>query len=146
MPVGETSLSTLLATLRPTLTPTTYVFTTLSHPNTPDPSLLHSSIMTFLETEGLTLILPEQVAVQHKLEYIYRSRQIILDVHSGLDAVGFMAHISTKLAEEGFSVNPVSAYYHDHLFVKAEDAEAVMEVLRRIRADAGGNFKVEADG
>jgi uncharacterized protein len=141
MPVGETSLSNLLTTLRPTLTPTTYVFTTLSDSDTPGPSLLRASIMTFRENEGVTLILPEDVAAKHQLKYIYRSRQIILDVHSSLDAVGFMAHIATKLAEEGFSVNPVSAFYHDHLFVKAEDAEAVMEVLRRIRVEAGGSAR-----
>ncbi|KPI35658.1 uncharacterized protein AB675_4775 [Cyphellophora attinorum] len=142
MPIGETSLVKLLATLKPTLTTHTFVFVTLAPSSPKLSSLLQSSIMTFRENEGVTLILPEDVAAEHQLHYIYRSRQIILDVHSSLDAVGFMAHIATKLAGEGFSVNPVSAYYHDHLFVKADDAEAVMKVLRRIRRTLAATLKL----
>jgi len=56
-------------------------------------------------------------------------RMIALSVRSSLDAVGFLAAISQKLAEHEISVNAISAYYHDHLFVPTAQAERVMELL-----------------
>ena len=64
------------------------------------------------------------------LPYTSVFRLITLSVHSSLDAVGFLAAITSKLAEHSISVNPVSAYYHDHLFVPAAQAEEVMELLQ----------------
>lgn len=135
---GELSLSALLRSLKPNLRPDIYVLATL--PSTtlatlPAP-LLASALLTFAEAEGLTLILPEQVASANNVAYTYPCRQITLDIHSSLEAVGFMAAISTRLAKEGFSANPVSAYYHDHLFVKAEEADRVLEVLKDIAKEA----------
>lgn len=51
-------------------------------------------------------------------------------VHSSLSAVGFLAAITGKLAERGISVNPVSAYDHDHLFVPVSRSDEVMELLQ----------------
>lgn len=50
-------------------------------------------------------------------------------VFSILEAVGFLATITNKLAENNISVNAVSAYYHDHLFVTTDKAEQAMHVL-----------------
>ena len=44
-------------------------------------------------------------------------------------AIGFIAAISSKLAAAGLSVNPVSAYYHDHLFVLWAERERALAVL-----------------
>jgi hypothetical protein len=52
-----------------------------------------------------------------------------LTVHSSLEAVGFLAAITARLAETGISVNVVSAFYHDHLFVPHDRAD---EALARI--------------
>ncbi|EKD51400.1 MAG: hypothetical protein ACD_62C00265G0006 [uncultured bacterium] len=57
---------------------------------------------------------------------------ITLTVHSGLDAVGFLARISTALAEAGISLNAVSAFYHDHLFVPVDRAGEAMVALERL--------------
>lgn len=135
---GELSLSALVRTLNPTVHPETYVWATLPS-NTlstlPAP-ILASALFTFAEKEGLTVILPLTVATTNNVTYTYPSRQITLDVHSSLEAVGFMAAISTRLAKEGFSSNPVSAYFHDHLFVKAEEADRVVDALKALASDA----------
>lgn len=59
---------------------------------------------------------------------------ISLMAHSSLDAVGFLAAITAKLAAAGISVNPVSAFYHDHLFVPFDKAEMAMNLLSEFSA------------
>jgi len=44
--------------------------------------------------------------------------------------VGFLAAITTMLAAKDISVNAVSAYFHDHIFVPYERREDAMECLR----------------
>jgi len=50
-------------------------------------------------------------------------------VHSALDAVGFLAAVTTRLAEAGISVNAVSAFHHDHLFVPEHRADEALQLL-----------------
>ncbi len=83
----------------------------------------------FREKEGLTLILNRDQADNANIPYTSIFKLITLSVHSSLDAVGFLATITSKLAEKGISVNPISAYYHDHLFVPASRVTEVMELL-----------------
>jgi hypothetical protein len=54
---------------------------------------------------------------------------ITLMVSSALDAVGFMAAVTAVLSKAGISVNPVSALYHDHLFVPAARAADAINLL-----------------
>lgn len=91
-----------------------------------------SPICQFREAEGITLILTKQEAEQVSLNYEFVSKMITLSIHSNLEAVGFLAAITGKLAQNGISVNPVSAYYHDHLFVPSEKAEQVMQLLTQM--------------
>lgn len=132
--IGETDLATLLRSMRPVLHPQIYVFATLKVgeelPNSINP------IMTFREGEGLTLILLETEARAAGLAGTFRSRMITLRAHSSLSAVGFLAAITSRLAEVGLAVNPVSAYFHDHLFVPAERAEEALAILRSLAAES----------
>jgi len=124
---GETDLSKLLATMRPRIAPAVYVFATVP-PGAPIPGNLNP-VMSFRESEGTTLILTEADARSAGLVSIFPSRMITLDVHSSLEAVGFIAAIATRLAAAGIGVNPVAGYFHDHLFVPAERADEAMEIL-----------------
>lgn len=87
------------------------------------------AICIFREAEGVTLILEQEEADRRNLGYEQQWAWITLTVHSSLAAVGFIAAIATRLAQAGVSVNPVSAYYHDHLFVPWEQRELVMRLL-----------------
>ena len=60
---------------------------------------------------------------------------ITLDIHSSLAAVGFLAAVAGHLAGHGMGVNPVSGYYHDHLFVPEDRAD---DAMRALHALAGG--------
>lgn len=117
-------LPTLLASMTPTIAPETYVFVSVSQV----PSLLRP-LMTFREGERITLILTQAEAEAANLPYLFESRMITLNVHSALEAVGFLAEITTRLAAAGIAVNPVSAFYHDHLFVPAARARDTMTIL-----------------
>ena len=124
-------LSTLLGSMDPVLDPRTFVFVTM--PEAPG-DLASKAIMTFKEKEGITLILEEGDATG--LEAVFESRMITLNVHSALEAVGFLAAIVPRLAEAGMGVNPVAAFHHDHLFIPAGRAEDAMAILKAIAAEA----------
>lgn len=131
---GETSLSTLLSTLTTVLHDPTYVFLTLL-PATPVPPSLHIR-MLFYESEGTTIITTKESAVEHNLEYSFPCRMITLNVHSSLEAVGFMAAVTTALTERGIGTNPVSGFFHDHLFVPLGKEKEALEVLTRLAKEA----------
>ncbi|TJW82936.1 MAG: ACT domain-containing protein [Mesorhizobium sp.] len=133
---GETDLQKLLASMTPQLLPEICVFATLApgvaKPNGLDP------VMSFREWEGLTLIVPEDQAEAAGLAGTFRCRMITLNIHSSLEAVGFLAAITTRLAAAGMGVNPVSAFYHDYLFVPADRAEEALAILQQLATDSAG--------
>lgn len=124
---GEMNLPTLLQNMRPELQKDEYVFCSI------DPAVASglrlSPIGQFHEDEGLTLILAKDEAEANQLEFTYRCRKITLKVHSSLQAIGFLAVVTEKLAQQGISVNAISAYFHDHLFVPSDKAEDAISGL-----------------
>jgi len=130
---GELSLTTLLQSLTPLLHPQTFVWATMHSM----PPLDLDFQMIFREREGFTVIYSRPIADEYSLNYTFRCRMITLNVHSSLEAVGFMAVISNRLKELQIGVNPVSAYYHDHIFVPVGYEDRVMQVLRSIAEEAG---------
>lgn len=131
---GETNLNTLLRDMTAHLHPETYVFATLPV-GAPVPATANPR-MVFHEAEGTTLILLKSEADALSLPSEFPCRMITLDIHSALEAVGFIARIANVLAEEGMGVNPVAGYFHDHLFVpedRAEDAIRALKTLSGVR-------------
>jgi uncharacterized protein len=131
---GETDLNKLIATMHPELRDGTYVFVTMPLDKADSGRL--EAVMSFREDEGLTMIVAEQAAATAGLEGVFPCRMVTLTVHSALNAVGFLAAITTRLAAAGISVNAVSAFFHDHLFVPAGRAEETVEILCRMAAAA----------
>ncbi|MCG2630145.1 ACT domain-containing protein [Bradyrhizobium sp. WYCCWR 13023] len=124
---AERDLTALLQNMKPELRLGIFVFCTIpptaSIPGTVTP------LLTFREQEGTTLVIPLEEAEAAGLNHAFASRLITLTVHSALDAVGFLAAITAPLAEAGISVNAVSAFHHDHLFVPADRADEAMALL-----------------
>ena len=128
---GETNLDELIRSMSAVLVEGVFVFVTLQADEIP-PGL--TPRMTFEEAEGTTLILPKGDAEAHSLPFEFPCRMITLNIHSSLEAVGFMARIATELAKHDMGVNPVSGFYHDHLFVPDGREEDAMAVLKDMAA------------
>jgi len=131
--VGETQLRRLLSGMRPVLAPGIFVFVTLPDGRCPEEL---DPLMSFREAEGLTLILRASEAAERGLSGTFPCRLITLKIHSSLDAVGFLAAITARLAARGIGVNPVAAFHHDHLFVPAHRAEEALEALLALAAES----------
>lgn len=132
---GEMDLKTLLATMQPVLLEARYVFCSVKQEQYNELAL--EPLGTFREQEGVTLIITEEQASQAGLSFDSSWACISLMVHSSLSAVGFLAVLTSRLAQACISVNAVSAFYHDHLFVPWESREIAMQVLEATVA-AGG--------
>ena len=139
--IGETNLSLLLSTLQFTVHPNVFVFATtpIDVSSSPQSEMPPSAIqMSFREAEGTTVIttLDNLKKYCSDLDYQFPCRMITLQVHSSLEAIGFMAIIASKLADRGITCNAVSGYYHDHLFVPVAMMDDALEVLTKIAEDA----------
>ncbi|MGJ4928068.1 ACT domain-containing protein [Bradyrhizobium sp. HKCCYLS2038] len=122
---AERDLDCLLCSMAPELQDGVFVFCTVA-PEVGPPAGL-TPLMLFREREATTLIVRREDAERAGLSYQFAARLITLTVHSALDAVGLLAAVTTALAAAGISVNAVSAFHHDHLFVpEARAHEAVL--------------------
>lgn len=124
---GITDLEQLLESAEPSLDAEEYVF--VSTQATYGEHTDWQPLATFNEDEGLTFIVRRSVADASGLDYEETFRRITLQVHSSLSAVGLTAAFSAALAEHDISANVMAAFYHDHIFVPAEDAERAMTAL-----------------
>lgn len=131
---GETNLNELLKTLSAQLAEGVYVFVTLADNSVPENI---AARMVFREAEGTTLILHKSEAEAFGLAYEFPCRMITLDVHSSLEAVGFIARVATELAKHDMGVNPVSGFFHDHLFVPDGREQDALRILEDIARDSG---------
>jgi hypothetical protein len=120
----------LLRSMDPVLCDDEFVFCTAPEPSAAD------AIGTFREREGVTLICRRAEAERCGLAFAYPCRMITLNVHSNLEAVGFLGAVAGELSRHGIAVNVVSAHYHDHLFIAVKDAEPALASLRKMQAAA----------
>ncbi|NML14815.1 ACT domain-containing protein [Azohydromonas caseinilytica] len=124
--MAERDLDRLLRHMAPQLHPQTWVYVCLPDGHVPEGLEL---ICTFREEEGLTLIVEQEAAERAGLPFTFESRRVTLTVHSALEAVGFLAAVSARLAAAGISCNAVAGYHHGHLFVPAARADKALAVL-----------------
>lgn len=92
-------------------------------------------ICTFREAEGLTAIVTKAQAEAADVPYVFPCRLITLAVHSSLEAVGFLACVTDRLARAGIACNAVAAFHHDHLFVPEARAQETIDILCRLSAE-----------
>lgn len=129
---GQRSLAALLAGMQPQRQPGEYAFVVVPEGAALPPAALGS----FREAEGLTAIVPLEVAESLGWPVALRAVWIVLRVHSSLEATGFTAAFSTALGEAGIACNVIAAVHHDHLFVPTAQAEDAMAVLQALQGRA----------
>jgi uncharacterized protein len=116
--------------LDPILQPGIYVYCALPF----DADLQGATLVaTIRETEGLSVILPEQEASARGWKALFRTAWIQFGLVSALDAVGVTATVSATLAAAGISCNMVAGAYHDHVFVPVERASEALDLLNELR-------------
>jgi len=125
---GGTDLQLLLSNMSPELRDGRYVFLSFPGAGYGDQAELEP-IAAFSEDEGLTLVVPEDLAKQYLHEYDGVFRCITLQVHSSLEAVGLTAAFAKQLTASGISANVIAGFYHDHIFVSDKDADNAVESL-----------------
>lgn len=125
---GEKNLNTLLASLSPRLVEGEFVFCTIPGARYGEFAGLFP-LASFQEEQGLTIVVSKARADQAGLGYESVFRCITLSVHSSLEAVGLTAAVSGKLTEKGISANVIAGYFHDHIFVAADQADAALAAL-----------------
>ncbi|MFL9991923.1 ACT domain-containing protein [Paraburkholderia sediminicola] len=133
---GERDLTKLCSGMRPVMDGTVYVYCSFRNSSIPDGLKASDVFFTFLEPEGLTAVVQKQTAMRLALPHLFEARLITLNVHSSLEAVGFLATISAALAAADIPCNVVSAYYHDHLFVPITRADEAVRLLEALRGTA----------
>jgi hypothetical protein len=127
MPISD--LKELLRSMAPSLNDGVYCFVVA--PSTVEIASLNP-IATFVEREGLSLIVEESAAMSHRMTPLFRAAWITLTVHSDLSAIGLTAAVSAALTDAGISCNVVAGAHHDHLFVPIDKADAAMRTLTKL--------------
>jgi len=127
---AESDIVNLIGKMQPRLDEQPFVFCQLAEKTWRNAAV--TPICLFKENEGWTAILEEAEAIRAGISYEGIWAHIVLEVYSDLNAVGFMARITSALAVKRIPVNPVSAFHHDHLFVPWEMRETALETLRSL--------------
>lgn len=125
----------MIANMTPVLQPGTFVFCSMIH-NADATTAMTLARATFVEDEGLSLILTKADADRLSLSYETPMKQITLMVFSSVEGVGLTAAVAKALAKQRIPANVVAATQHDHVFVPARMADEAMEALRALQEKA----------
>ena len=125
-------LQTLLRSIAPTLMEGSWAFATLAKGKPMPPGL--NPLATYQEAEGLSLLLDESDLARSALPHAFFCRGICLNVNPSLYAVGLLAAVSDVLAKAAMSINIVSAYHRDYIFVPSARADEALTLLKKLAA------------
>jgi hypothetical protein len=124
------NLQQLIASMQPVFNEGAYVYASVPHGT--DVSGWEV-VATVREHEGLTVVVPQEVAQRLGLEVLFRAAWITLNVHSDLQAVGLTAAFAAELGRANISCNVVAGAFHDHIFVPRELRDAAMAALMALQ-------------
>ena len=135
MPEVARTAYQMISGMTPVLQPGTFVFIT-----TKDSALVTAlfpdAISTVRENEGMSMLIPVELAEKFALDVEHPMRCITLNVYSSLEGVGLTAAVSTALGEHGIPCNMVAGFHHDHVFLPAGMCDQAIEILTSLQKNA----------
>jgi uncharacterized protein len=135
MPIIAQTAYDMISGMTPEATLGVYVFISTNNPKLVT-RLSPKAICTFKEKEGLSMLIPVELAEKSKLCVDHPMRCITLNVYSSLEGVGLTAAVSTALGERDIPCNIIAACHHDHVFVPSDMCDRAMEVLKSLQTSA----------
>lgn len=99
-------------------------------------ALTPDAFTTVREAEGVTLILPLDLATAQGYDTKLPMRRITLTVFSDLEGIGLTAAVAQALTDVEVSCNVVAGFHHDHVFVPESDSTRAMGALRALQQQA----------
>lgn len=134
---GELDIRILIKDMQPELNQGEYVYCLA---NSKEQAAALEPLCTFLEKEGVTVILTKEKADAMSIPYSTVCAWITLTIHSSLEAVGLTAAVAKVLTKENISCNVVAAFYHDHIFVPVRDSARAMSALQKLIKNSKSNI------
>lgn len=125
--------ASMIAGMTPQLLRDHYVFVALGDAPISD-AIRDGALSFFREAEGMSVLVPVDLAKAEGLPVDLPMRQITLQVYSSLAGVGLTAAVSTALAAANIPCNMIAAALHDHVFVPADMATKALDVLLGLSA------------
>ena len=128
---GQTDLKKILESIDPYLVDESFIFMTTDQSLSSISNALNP-IASFMENEGLSLVITQATADKNAITYDSVFSCISLGVHSSLESYGLISIISKELTQNNISTNVFSGYYHDHIFVQSSKAHQALEIISKI--------------
>lgn len=90
------------------------------------------------EAEGTTIVVPATEAGDYGLSVQDTFARLGLGASTALDSVGITATVAQTLASRGIACNVIAGFYHDHVFVPADQADEAVRLLEDLADQARG--------
>ncbi|MCF6233734.1 MAG: ACT domain-containing protein [Rhodobacteraceae bacterium] len=125
----------MISGMTPVMRPGDFVFVTSDDPDLVA-SLSSKAISTFKEDEGMSMLVPIEVAEKSMQNIDHPMRCITLNVFSSLEGVGLTAAVATALGDNAIPCNMIAAFHHDHVFIPSEKSDEALAVLISLQNQA----------
>lgn len=132
MPEVSISAYAMISGMKPEVRAGIFVFATVDNPAVVA-ALSSEAIAMFKEDEGMSMIIPIEVAEINQLDIDNPMRCITLNVYSALNGVGLTSAVSAALGDKDIPCNMVAAFHHDHVFVPADMCAKALKVLTSLQ-------------
>jgi len=86
----------------------------------------------FMESEGITAIVPIDIARQRGYKYEFVADWIVLQTETSLEATGITVKVSRILDDHGINCNVFAPIHHDHVFVSHGRGQEAVKLLEEI--------------